>query len=124
MRVLYVEDDPVNRRVMRAILSASGADMAEAFDGQAGLDAVEHGTYDIVLMDLRMPGMDGLTAIKQIRARSDDKAKVPIIVVTADTAPDMRRDCIASGADEVLLKPVSVKALYAAIGEAMANRKP
>lgn len=123
MHVLYVEDDPVNRRVMKAILSASGAEMAEALDGQAGVEALDKGDYDVVLMDLRMPGMDGLTAIRHIRARGDEKGKIPIIVVTADIAPSMREDCIAAGANDVLHKPIAVKGLYAAIGEAIANRK-
>jgi len=74
-----------------------------------------------VLMDLRMPGMDGLTAIKHIRARKDEKASVPVIVVTADTALDICRDCIDQGADEVILKPVAMNKLFDAIGRLIAR---
>lgn len=124
MRVLYVEDDQTNRRVMKAILGAMHADMAEAIDGQSGIDAILANDYDLVLMDLRMPGMDGLTAIRHIRALESHHAKLPIIVITADTAPTMRADCMAGGADDVLYKPVSVKELFAVIGRVMASRSP
>ncbi|BCW90847.1 Transcriptional activator protein CzcR [Alphaproteobacteria bacterium SO-S41] len=122
MRVLYVEDDAMNRKVMRAMLSSSGATMSEAVDGQAGVDAVERDEFDLVLMDLRMPGMDGLTAIKHIRQRGDAKARLPIIVVTADTAPNMREDCLRIGADDVVYKPVAVKLLFSAIGQVLSRR--
>ena len=75
----------------------------------------------MVLMDLRMPGMDGITAIEHIRARRDAKAKLPVIVVTADTAVDLRERCIAAGADEVLFKPVAMDALFDAIGRLLAQ---
>ena len=76
----------------------------------------------MVLMDLRMPGMDGITAIRHIRARPDAKAKLPVIVVTADTAPDLRERCIAAGADEVLFKPVAMEPLFGAMGRVLAER--
>ena len=75
----------------------------------------------MALIDLRMPGMDGITAIEQIRARGDAKAKLPIIVVTADTAIDLRERCLAAGADEVLFKPVAMDALFEAMGRILAG---
>ena len=68
-----------------------------------------------------MPGMDGLTAIRHIRARPDAKAAVPVIVVTADTALDICRDCLDQGADEVILKPVAMNKLFDAIGRLIAR---
>jgi CheY-like chemotaxis protein len=68
-----------------------------------------------------MPGMDGITAIRQIRARGDAKSGVPVIVVTADTAPDLRDRCVAAGADEVLFKPVAMDALFDAMGRILAR---
>lgn len=115
MKVLFVEDDPMNRRVVRDMLSIVGADMAEAADAETGLNMIDTGDYDIILMDLRMAGMDGLTAIRHIRARADSKAKLPIIVVTADTATDLRATCLAAGADEVIMKPVAMNNLFDAI---------
>ena len=117
MRVLFVEDDAMNRRVVKDMLMVVDAQMFEAEDAETGLAMIAANDYDIILMDLRMPGMDGLTAIQHIRARTDAKAKLPIIVVTADTAADLRAKCLAGGADDVLAKPVAMNALFDAIGD-------
>ena len=122
MRILFVEDNPVNRRVVREMLAAGGIELDEAEDGQAGLDAIEIADYDLILMDLRMPRMDGLTAIRQLRARSDHKAAAPVIVVTADAGATIRADCLAAGADEVILKPIAMANLFDTIGVLMAAR--
>jgi CheY-like chemotaxis protein len=119
MHVLFIEDDAMNRRVVRDMLQVVGARMSEAEDAETGLKMIDDDTYSVVLMDLRMPGMDGLTAIDQIRSRFDTKSTMPIIVVTADTALDIREKCMAHGADEVILKPVAMKQLYAAMGKLM-----
>lgn len=121
MNILFVEDDPMNRRVVRDMLEVVGATMAEAPDAETGLQMIEAHDYNIVLMDLRMPGMDGLTAISHVRARGDAKASVPVIVVTADTAIDLRERCLHGGADEVLSKPVAMGALIEAMGKMLAR---
>jgi len=117
MRILFVEDDQMNRRVVKDMLTIVDAEMAEAEDAETGLAMIEANEYDIILMDLRMPGMDGLTAIRHIRARGDAKAGLPIIVVTADTAADLREKCLAGGANEVLPKPVPMNTLFDAIAD-------
>jgi len=122
MRVLFVEDSEVNRRVIKEMLRAAGIEMEEAEEGAAGLAKIEANDYDLILMDLRMPGMDGMTAIRHIRARSDEKAKLPIIVVTADAGATIDADCRAVGADDVVLKPVSMTTLFDAIGRLIAAR--
>jgi len=121
MRVLFVEDNEVNRRVMGEMLRAGEIEMAEAEDGETGLRMVDENDYDLILMDLRMPGMDGLTAIRHIRARGDAKAQAPIIVITADAGASIEADCKAAGADGLLLKPVSMTALFNAIGALIAR---
>lgn len=120
MRVLFVDDDAMNRRVVRDMLQLAGVVLEEAPDGETGLKMVEAGEYSVILMDLRMPGMDGLTAIKHIRARGDAKAQLPIIVVTADTSLNIRETCLAGGADDVMMKPVAMKALFKAMGQVVA----
>lgn len=122
MNILFIEDDPMNRRVVRDMLNVAGASMDEAEHAEAGLRKVEEGDYDVILVDLRMPGMDGIEAITHIRARGDAKANLPIIVVTADTAVDLRERCLAAGADEVLFKPVAMDALFDTIGRVLALR--
>src|SRR5882757_2048328 len=105
MRILFVEDNEVNRRVVREMLRAGGVEMAEAEDGQIGLEMIAAHDYDLILMDLRMPVMDGMTAIRHLRARGDDKAALPVIVVTADDGASIEADCRLAGADDVLHKP-------------------
>jgi CheY-like chemotaxis protein len=122
MKIIFVEDDAMNRRVVRDMLSVAGLDMAEAETAERGLEMIDAADYDLVLMDLRMPGMDGLTAIGHIRARDDDKAKVPIIVVTADTAANLREQCAAVGADDFLQKPVAMNALFETVGKVLAAK--
>ena len=121
MNILFVEDDAMNRRVVRDMLTVAGANMDEASDAETGLKMIDEGEYDIILMDLRMPGMDGLTAIRHIRARPDAKSAVPVIVVTADTALDICQNCMDQGADEVILKPVAMSKLFDAIGRLIAR---
>lgn len=121
MNVLFIEDDPMNRRVVSDMLDVAGATMTGAESAEIGLKLIEENDYAIVLVDLRMPGMDGITAIRHIRSRTDAKASLPIIVVTADTAVDLRERCITEGADEVLFKPVAMDALFDAMGRLLAN---
>ncbi len=121
MQILFVEDDPMNRRVVRDMLAVAGAEMSEAESAEVGLDMIGEHDFKIVLMDLRMPGMDGLEAIRRIRQRSDIKARLPVIVVTADTAIDLKESCMKEGADDVILKPVAMKLLFDAIGRILAK---
>jgi len=118
MRVIFVEDDALNRRVVQDMLSVIGVEMAEAEDAPTGLQMLARETYDLVLMDLRMPGMDGLTAIAHQRC-AKTQSQIPIIVVTADTAPDLKDRCYAAGANDVIMKPVALNALIDAIGRAV-----
>ncbi len=122
MQILFVEDDAMNRRVVRDMLRVGGVEMSEAVDAMTGLQMIDDEDFDLILMDLRMPGIDGLTAVERIRARSDAKASIPIIVITADTAPDLRRVCLGRGADDLLLKPVAMEDLFEAIGRLTAAR--
>ena len=112
----------MNRRVVKDMLDVAGAEMAEAESAELGLEKIEAENFDVILVDLRMPGMDGMTAIRTIRARGDAKAELPIIVVTADTALDLRERCLATGADDVLFKPVAMDALFDSIGRVLAVR--
>lgn len=115
MRILLVEDNAVNRRLLGAMLRAGGFEMDEAEDGLAGLRMIDESHFDLVLMDLRMPGMDGITAIRHIRARGDAKAAVPVVVITADAGSTIEAECRAAGADDLVLKPVSMMALFSAV---------
>jgi CheY-like chemotaxis protein len=122
MNILFIEDDAMNRRVVRDMLDVAGARMAEADRAEEGLRRIDEEDFDVILVDLRMPGVDGFETIQRIRGRRDEKASLPIIVVTADTAPDLTERCKRLGADEVLFKPVAMDALFDAIGRILAGR--
>ncbi len=122
MHILLVEDDALNRKVIRTLFEGMDVTLVEAQDGQEALDALEVAAFDVVLMDLRMPGMDGFEATQKIRAREDFKANVPLVVITADTAVNISGSCKSMGADAVLFKPVRMDDLFGAIGDAIAAR--
>ena len=111
----------MNRRVVKDMLDVAGVTMVEAESAERGLQILGEQHFDMLLVDLRMPGMDGVTAIEHIRARTDTKAKVPIIVVTADIAPDLRERCLGAGADDVIFKPVAMDSLFDAMGRLLAR---
>lgn len=121
MNILFIEDDPMNRRVVKDMLDVAGAVMTGAESAEIGLDLIESNDYAMILLDLRMPGMDGFEALRRIRARGDDKAKLPVIILTADTAVDLRDRCIEGGADDILFKPVAMESLFDAIGRTLAK---
>ena len=121
MNILFIEDDPMNRRVVRDMLDVAGATMTDAESAEAGLALIESHDFKIILLDLRMPGMDGFEALHRIRTRTDAKAQLPVIVLTADTAVDLRERCLAAGADEVLFKPVAMDSLFGPIGRMLAK---
>lgn len=119
MQVLFVEDDAINRQVVAGMLSLVGVQVTEAYDAQNGLSLIDNSDFNVVLMDLRMPGMDGLEAIKALRARGDVKATTPVIVITADTAVDLHQKCLAVGANDLLHKPIAMGALLTSLGRMM-----
>ena len=109
--VLVVEDNEVNREVARRFLERLGFKVAVANDGQAALDACAQRDFDLILMDVQMPVMDGLTATRELRKREPDGKRTPIIALTASaTAGDLNR-CLAAGMDGLLTKPLEVERL-------------
>jgi CheY-like chemotaxis protein len=112
LRVLLAEDNPVNALLARALLTRAGCVVDRAATGQEALTALEKAPYDVVLMDMRMPGMDGLTAARTLRLRGD---RTPIIALTANAFEDDRRACLDSGMNDFLTKPLDPKALRAAL---------
>jgi two-component system chemotaxis response regulator CheY len=117
-RILYVEDDAVNRLLMKAFLAGTEIELVEAVDGQQGLDILESAQFDVVFMDVRMPRMDGMTALRQLRARQDE---TPVIVVTADALEEVRDEGLALGANGVLFKPFSAKQLFSSLANVLVH---
>jgi CheY-like chemotaxis protein/HPt (histidine-containing phosphotransfer) domain-containing protein len=112
-RLLVAEDNPINQEVMVEILSQFGCSADLVDDGRAALDAIEAGDYPVVLMDCQMPVLDGYEAVRVLRARSDAKARTPVIAVTAHAVAGERQKAISAGMDDYIAKPVSPDALHA-----------
>ena len=118
IRLLLVEDVDVNRELVRVILEPFEIEIDTATNGVEAIDAVRRAAYDLVLMDLQMPVMDGLTAAAHIRALPDAALqRLPIIAMTADVMPDQVQRCLDAGMNAHLGKPLSPTALLQAIAE-------
>ena len=116
-QVLLVEDDPVNQLVVQEMLGALGCEVEIAANGGQALTAVARRRYDLVLMDLHMPEMDGLEATRRIRAREREvgNPRVPIVALTADVLERDRERCLEAGMDACMTKPVSLAQLGHAV---------
>jgi two-component system alkaline phosphatase synthesis response regulator PhoP len=119
-RVLVVEDDPAIRRGVVAALTFAGYDVLEAADGPRGLALAETAEVDLVLLDVVLPGTDGLEILRRVR---ESRATRPVILLTARAAEDDRVGGLAAGADDYVVKPFSVKELLARV-EAVLRRSP
>ena len=115
VNILLVEDNPTNRLVARKILESLGAQVDTAADGIEGLEAVQGHSYDLVLMDIQMPRMDGVEATRRIRGLDTEVAAVPIIALTANVLAHQREAYLAAGMNGVAAKPISPPALLAEI---------
>jgi signal transduction histidine kinase/ActR/RegA family two-component response regulator len=120
-RVLVVDDNETNRKVAELILAAIGAEVVCVEDGQAAVDAVESSDFDVVLMDLQMPVMDGLSATRAIRAReaASGLPRLPVIVLSANVMREHVEASNAAGADDHIGKPVRAEALIGAVLQAV-----
>jgi CheY-like chemotaxis protein len=110
---LIVEDDPASRKVLSLTLESLGAEFACADDGLDGLNVFQDRSFDVVLMDLNMPVMDGFEAIRQMRSHEAAVARTrtPVVVVSAYDRPVDVRAAREAGADEFVPKPVDIQAL-------------
>lgn len=110
-RILYVDDNEANRRLVMTVLRSQGLDCEIAHDGAEGLAAVQSGEWDVVLMDIQMPVMDGVAATLAIRALDDTRAQIPIIAVTANTLEAQLETYAAAGMNDWIEKPVDMAVL-------------
>ena len=115
-RILLVEDGPVNQEVAQGLLEMQGYQVQIANNGREALEMLERQTFDVVLMDLEMPEMDGLSATAEIRRRElNAEGRVPIIAMTAHAVSSMREQCFKLGMDGYLTKPIQPQELFEAL---------
>lgn len=110
MKILLAEDEPQLNRVITVALTSSGYDVTSVFNGQKAVDAVKENAFDVLILDIMMPVMDGVTALKTIREMGD---RSYVIMLTAKAEIDDRVNGLESGADDYLTKPFSLKELIA-----------
>src|SRR5438105_5730550 len=118
-RILVVDDDPQIRRVLRTTLIAQGYEVSDARNGDEALERIRDGKYDLVILDMNMPGMSGLEVCRTIRSSSD----VAIVMLTVRDSEADKVDALDAGADDYITKPFSFPELLARIRAAL-RRSP
>ena len=112
VRVLLAEDNPVNALLVTTLLRREGCTVETAGDGEEALQALARSRYDLVFMDMRMPGLDGPAATRAMRARGD---QTPVVALTANAFEQDRRACLEAGMNDFLTKPLEPAALRTAL---------
>jgi CheY-like chemotaxis protein len=116
LRILVAEDNPINQKLACKILERRGHVVAVAQNGREALEAVQAANFDLVLMDVQMPEMDGLEAARTIRQRWDVQERPHVIALTAYALEGDREKCIEAGMDDYVSKPVKMEDLISILG--------
>ena len=108
--ILYVEDNPENRSLIRRVLESEDYSVVEAINASEALDKLEHGVIDLILMDINMPDMDGYTLTAKIKA-IQKFSKIPIVAVTANVMRGDREKSLEAGCNGYIQKPIDIDTL-------------
>jgi len=120
LRILLAEDHPTNQKVVELILAPYGVDLRIVANGAEAVGAARGGGFDLILMDMQMPVMDGLAATRAIRRdEAASRARTPIVMLSANAMAQHRLDALAAGADLHVAKPITAETLLAGIAEAL-----
>jgi PAS domain S-box-containing protein len=122
IRILLAEDNPVNRKLAITVLTKAGYFVDAAINGREAVQALKTNRYDIVLMDVQMPEMDGFEATGVIRNSPEPWRNIPILAMTAHAMQGDREKCLNAGMDDYLTKPIQPKALVAAVNKWTQNK--
>lgn len=117
LKILVTEDEAINRMYITTILDRIGWEVHEASDGIEALEKIKTDTYDVVLMDISMPKLNGLDAVTQIREAEIDSEHLPVIALTAHAFPSDRKKFLEAGMDDVVVKPLNEEALINVISK-------
>lgn len=115
-RILYVEDNFQNKRLVRKILSSRGFEVLEADDGLTGVELAARERPDLILMDISLPGIDGVEATRRIKTYAET-ASIPVVALTANAMRGDRERFLAAGCDDYLPKPISTVDLLGMISK-------
>jgi CheY-like chemotaxis protein len=119
VRVLLTDDNAINRQVIKLFLAPQGVEIVEATNGKEALDAVSSQPFDIVLLDVHMPVMDGKEAIQRMRAANKPWSVIPVIALTADAMTGDREKYLGLGMTDYIAKPVDQRELVAKMLQAL-----
>ncbi|MBF0213590.1 MAG: response regulator [Magnetococcales bacterium] len=119
LSILVVDDEAINRQVLQALLESDGHRVFMAESGFAALERLMLTPFHVVLLDLRMPKMDGETVIRKIRSLDGEVSRTPVIVLTADVTQEVHARCMEAGATKVLSKPLQISRLYQVLATLM-----
>jgi two-component system CheB/CheR fusion protein len=117
LRILLAEDNPVNQKLATRLLERNGHSVRVARDGREAVALAAEGTFELILMDVQMPKMDGYTATRRIREREGAANRVPIVAMTACAMKGDREKCLDAGMDAYVPKPIEIDALLAVIAK-------
>lgn len=120
-RILVAEDNPTNQKFLARILNRAGYDVDVVHNGEEALDALEVGEYQLVIVDMHMPVMDGIQTAKLYRFIHPTRPRVPFIMLTASTTTDAKLECEAAGIETFLTKPIEASRLVDAVGELLSQ---
>ena len=119
-KILVVDDESSHRQMIKAVLSAEGYEIREAADGNQAIKAVEEKFHDLILMDIRMPGLSGIEALQKIK---DISPGIPVIIMTAYASVNTAIDALKSGAYDYLTKPLDIEELKILVAKALQFQK-
>jgi CheY-like chemotaxis protein len=121
LRLLAAEDNPTNQQVLAAVMESLGIDIDIVADGKQAVESWKVGGYDLVLMDIQMPVMDGIDAACQIRSIevAEQRKRTPIVALTANALTHQVEEYMAAGMDGHVAKPIEIAKLYEAISAAL-----
>jgi len=120
IKILVADDEPSHRQMIEAVLSAEGYEVTQAEDGRAAISAVEDRFYDLVIMDVRMPNVDGIQALQKIKHISPD---IPVIIMTAYASVGTAVDALKSDAYDYLIKPLDIEELKITVDKALRHHQ-
>jgi len=116
-KILLVEDNPISQNLELKILREVGYDVDAVSTGNQAIESIKSGVFDLVLMDIEMTDIDGITATKRIRELSTKESRIPIIAVTAHSSMKDREKCLAAGMDDYIAKPINIHFLKLTIDQ-------
>nr|MBS0021743.1 response regulator [Gammaproteobacteria bacterium] len=124
LKILVAEDTPTNRKVIQMILQRAGHQVQLVENGEQALDALEEHRFDLAILDMHMPIMDGIHVVKLHRMTHLDQRNIPFIILTANATPDAARQCKEAGIDAYLTKPVESKRLLDTVSALASDNQP